>query len=82
MFGRPGDGQGSLLAWALYQSGSTQTSTTHSAAIGWASGVGDCVVEDDALAAASPADCPTPSPPPSPPPRGWAERGMVPVVKS
>ena len=38
--GRPGDGHGSSLSCAAYQSGSTHSSATHSTGIGVASWVG------------------------------------------
>ena len=66
--GSPGEGQGSSLSCDSYQSGSTQTSATHSTAMAGATGAGD----PSPAASRSSAE----------PVGASGGRGMVPVVKS
>src|SRR3954470_19041418 len=54
--GSPGDGQGSSASWVWYQSGSTQTSASHSNDVDASSAVGpDAGVRADRFAATPPA---------------------------
>src|SRR3954470_10624851 len=82
--GSPGDGQGSSASWVWYQSGSTQTSASHSndsvsgTAGEWAAG--GCESPD--VAAAAGTASPSGSVSVRSPGPAAGSRGMAPVVKS